>query len=353
MAREVSRQQLARRGLIALVALAVIGTFITLRSNGTFGSKPHVTAEVANAGGALRSGSDVKMNGVIVGKVSSIDRSDDGRGVVVDLEMSPDDLKEVPGNVVARILPATVFGTTYVDLVVHGDGAGELRAGDVVPADESQGTLELQQALDDIDRLVKALGPAQLASAIGSAAEALSGRGDQIGTTVRSLNSYLDRLNPRMPQVRSDLQAFARTTQLLDEIAPDLLDATDDALVTLNTIVKQQASLTALITGGTRLARTSSAFLASNQQDLIDFINGSGSLLDAVYDNRKAGITDAIAINLALGNRLPSVIREGFVKTEGVLRLSAPDYYQPTQRPRYRTGSVDEAGFGAIAGGGR
>lgn len=353
MARDVSRQQLARRGLIALVALAVIGTFITLRSNGTFGSKPHVSAEVANAGGALRSGSDVKMNGVIVGKVSSIERSDDGQGVTLDLEMSPDDLGAVPGNVVARILPATVFGTTFVDLVVHGQADGDLRAGDVVPADKTQDTLELQQALDDIDRLVKALGPAQLASAIGSAAQALSGRGDQIGETVRSLNSYLDRLNPRMPQVRSDLQELAETTQLLDEIAPDLLDATDDALLTLNTIVAQQASITALITGGTTLAKTSSGFLDANQQELIDFINGSGSLLDAVYDNRKAGITDAVAINLALGKLLPSVVREGFVKTEGVLRLSPPDYYRDNQRPRYRTGSVDEAGFGAIVGGGR
>ena len=154
MAREVSRQQLARRGLIALVALAVIGAFITLRSNGTFGSQPHVTAQLANAGGSLRAGSDVKLNGVIVGKVSTISRSADGQGVTVDMTMKGSDLDVVPGNVVARILPATVFGTTFVDLVVHGTPSGELKAGAVVKADSTQGTLELQQALDDIDRLV-------------------------------------------------------------------------------------------------------------------------------------------------------------------------------------------------------
>ena len=103
MAREISRNQLARRGLIAIVALAVIGAFITLRSNGTFGAKPHISAEVANAGGALRSGSDVKMNGVIVGKVTEISRAASG-GVAVDMEMSKQDLDVVPGNVVARIL---------------------------------------------------------------------------------------------------------------------------------------------------------------------------------------------------------------------------------------------------------
>ena len=352
MAREISRNQLARRGLIAIVALAVIGAFITLRSNGTFGSKPHVTAEVANAGGALRSGSDVKMNGVIVGKVTQISRAAAG-GVTVDMEMSKKDMDVVPGNVVARILPATVFGTTFVDLVVHGKPAGELKAGAKVQADSTQETLELQQALDDIDRLVKALGPAELASAIGSAAEALDGRGGQIGQTVRTLNDYLDRINPRMPQVRADLQALASTTQLVNQIAPDLLDATDDVLVTLHTIVTQEAAITALISGGTNLAKTSRAFLNKNEKNLVDFINGSAVLLDAVYDNRKAGITDALAVNILLGTNLPEAVRGGFVKTDGTLRLSPPPYYTSGQQPVYRTGSTDPAGVGRLWGEGR
>lgn len=347
MTREVSRQQLARRGLVTLVALAVVGAFITLRSNGTFGSSPHVTAEVANAGGALRSGSDVKMNGVIVGKVAEIRPSDSG-GVSIELVMSEDDIDQVPANVVARILPATVFGTTFVDLVVHGRSSGRLEAGARIGADETQETLELQQALDDIDRLVKALGPAELASAIGSAAEALDGRGNQIGDTVRTLNSYLDRLNPRMPQVRRDLDALASTTRLLDQIAPDLLDATDDVLVTMNTIVTQQASLTALLSGGTTLARTARSFLDENERDLVRFIDGSAVLVDAVHDNRKAGITDALAINIALGRTLPSTIREGFVRTDGTLRLSPPPYYTSSQRPRFRPSGSSDAGFASL-----
>lgn len=348
MAQEMTRPQLARRGLITLVALAVIGAFITLRSNGTFGSAPHVTAEVANAGGALRAGSDVKMNGVIIGEVGDIRTAESGGGVSIDLVMSEDDIEEVPANVVARILPATVFGTTFVDLVVHDPPTGRLEAGARIRADETQGTLELQQALDDIDRLVKALGPAELASAIGSAAEALDGRGNQIGDTVRTLNSYLDRLNPRMPQVRADLEALASTTRLLDEIAPDLLDATDDVLVTMNTIVTQQASLTALLSGGTTLARTARVFLDENQRDLVRFIDGSAVLLDAVHDNRKAGITDALAINIALGRTLPSTIREGFVQTDGTMRLSPPPYYTSSQRPRFRSSGSSDAGFASL-----
>ncbi|NGZ99907.1 hypothetical protein G5V59_05580 [Nocardioides sp. W3-2-3] len=135
---------------------------------------------------------------------------------------------------------------------------------------------------------------------------------------------------------------------MVNDIAPDLLDATDDVLVTMNTIVTQQASFSALIAGGTNLARTSRAFLAKNQANLVRFINGSAALLDAVYDNRKAGITDAFAINIALGSTLPSAVKEGFVKTEGNLLLTPPDYY--TSPPRFRPTGTSPAGFGALGG---
>lgn len=351
--RTVTRQQLARRGILVLVGLALIGVLLSLRSNGTFGEAPHVTANVATAGGALRSGSDVKMNGVIVGKVASIDRAEDGDGVSIDLALSEDDIEHVPSNVVARILPATVFGTTYVDLIVHGTPSGEgIAAGDVIEPDETQETLELQQALDDIDRLVKALGPKDLASAIGSAAEALDGRGDQLGGTVRTINSYLDRINARMPAIRDDLQSFAEATGVIDEIAPDLLDATDDSLVFLDTIVTQEAALTSLISGGTDLAVTAQRFLSKNQRHLVSFINGFGGFVDVLYDNRQAGITDAMTVNLAAGRILDAAVEHGFVDVHATLRTSLPAYYG--SGPQYaRSTAPSGAGLGAMVGEGQ
>jgi virulence factor Mce-like protein len=345
MARDLPRHVLARRGVIVLVALAVIAALISLRSNGTFGAKPHVSAVVADAGGALRKGSDVKMGGVLVGKVSSVERDKSG-GVLIDMEMSESDLEYIPANVVARVLPATVFGTTFVDLVVHGKPAEDnLEVGAHIKADTTQDTLEFQQALDDIDRLVKALGPAELASAIGSAAQALQGRGAQLAATVNTLNSYLGRLNPRMPAVRDDLQALATTVDTIDEVAPDLLDATEDALVFTNSLIHQEAAITGLISGGTQLADRSTAFLSRNQQRLVRWIRGMGGFIDILYDNRRAGITDAMTINIALGNKLPTVVRQGFLQADSILRTDLPPYYGGGDRPSYRTS------FGSMVGG--
>ena len=343
MPRELPRHVLARRGVLAVMGLALVLTFVTLRTNGTFGSKPHVTAVVADAGGALRKGSDVKLDGAVVGKVSSVERDASG-GVAVDMEMSSDDLGHVPANVVARILPATVFGTTFVDLVVHGTPSGRgLEAGATVPADESQETLEFQQALDDIDRLVKALGPAELASAIGSGAQALDGRGAQIAGIVNTLNSYFARINPRLPAVGDDLDALARSTDVLDDVAPDLLDATEDSLGFLADLVRQEAALTSLVTGGTDLAEVSTGFLARNEQRLVRWIRGTGTFVDVLYDNRRVGITDAITLNLEIGRTLSSTVHGGQIRTVGWMRWDLPTYYGKGDRPSFAS-VVGQAG---------
>ena len=130
-------------------------------------------------------------------------------------------------------------------------------------------------------------------------------------------------------------------------MAPDLLDATEDALVFTNSLIHQEAALTALITGGTELAGTSTEFLSRNEQRLVRWIRGMGGFVDILYDNRRAGITDAMTINIALGNKLPTIVKEGFLQADSLLNTDLPPYYGGGDRPSYRTS------FGSMVGGGQ
>ena len=332
--RDPRRRDYARRGLVALMAGALVLALVWLRTSGTFGGPEHVAAQLADAGGSLGDGADVKVRGVIVGKVDGISRGPEG-GVRVRIAVEDDRLDQVPANVVARILPATVFGTSFVDLVTHGAPSPDsLRSGAVIPADSTQGTLELQQALDDIDALVKAVGPADLASAIGSVAQALDGRGTQLGTSIDLASDYLGRLNPKMPQAREDLRKLAENLALVAEVAPVLLAATDDALVTARTIVGEKASIATLISGGTALTTQANAFLRANQADLIRFIDNSATLLDVVYANRFAGVTEAIRINSRVAAKVATVVEHGYIDSVTTFLLDVPPYYTSADCPR-------------------
>jgi virulence factor Mce-like protein len=344
--RELRRHDYARRGLVVLVGGALVLTLVWMKSSGSIGGPDHVEAQLADAGGSLGGGADVKIRGVIVGKVDGISRGPEG-GVRVRIAMRGQRLDQVPDNVVARILPATVFGTSYVDLVTPGGPSDEpLRAGAVIPADTTQGTLELQQALDDIDALVKALGPADLASAIGSVAQALDGRGTQIGTTIDLADDYLARLNPKMPQVREDVRKLAANLELVAEVAPDLLAATDDALATARTVVAEKAAIATALLGATALTTQADAFLRAQGAGLVTFIQNSAILLDVVHANRAAGVSGAIRTNSMLAAKLATVVDKGFVQTVTTFLLDVPPYYTAADCPRVGSARGDNCGGG-------
>lgn len=354
--REPRRIDLARRGLVALVAAALVLTAVWVRSSGRYDGPQHVSAVLSDAGGSLGAGADVKIRGVIVGTVDDISRAPGG-GVRVHIAVRDHRLGQVPGNVVARILPATVFGTSFVDLVTPGaPSARPLRAGAVIPADHSQGTLELQQALDDIDRLVKALGPADLASAIGSVAQALDGRGATLGTTLDRAAAYLGRLDPKMPRVRADVRKLADNLELVAEVAPDLLAATADSLVTARTVVARQGDLAALLIGGAELTGRADTFLRGQREPLVRFVDNSAALLDVVHANRHAGITESLATNRMLAAKLAEIVHHGFIDSVTTFLDDVPPYYTAADCPRVGAAHGDNCpdGSGApAAGGGR
>ena len=348
--KELSRRDHALRGLVALVVLAVALTLLFMHSTGRLGGPRHVSAQLRDAGGSLANGADVKVRGVIIGRVTGVGPGANGDGVRVDIAIPQRDLDMVPSNVVARILPATVFGTSFVDLTYKGAASTRsLRAGSVIPADRTQGTLELQQALDDIDSLVKAVGPAELASAIGSAAQALDGRGLKLGDTIDVANAYLAKLNPKMPLVRQDIRKLAENLELARQVAPDLFAATNDALVAARTIVDEKASIATLISGGLTLTTQANTFLKQNSAALIRFIDNSARLLDVVYANRHAGITEALVTNKLLNDKLKTVLHHGFLDSVTTFNLDVPPYYTRADCPRFGTAHGDNcSGAGRV-----
>lgn len=332
--REHSRKDLALRGVIGMAVTAVVLALLSLLALGTFSGAPRVTATLDDVGASLFNGADVKVRGAIVGKVSGFEANDET--AILELTIDSDQIKGIPDNVVARVLPATVFGTSYVDLVVNEQpGAGRLQDGDVVRQDDSQATLEFQQALDDIDGLVKALGPADLNVALSAVAQALDGRGEQIGETIDLANSLLGRYNQEFPRARRTLSLLATNMEIVRENAPELLQAVSDGLVTASTIVDQQGQITALLTAGLALARDAGQFIDRRGTSLVQAIRQAETVVDATFDNRQSGIVEAFRANTLASSRFPSAIQNGQVVLQGNVQTDAPPYYSAGDCPTY------------------
>ena len=61
-------------------------------------------------------------------------------------------------------------------------------------------------------------------------------------------------------------------------------------------------------------------------------------VIDAIYDNRKAGITDSIAANRQIAGIVQAAVEKGYLKVGASLQLTAPPYYGTGDRPNYGGG---------------
>lgn len=274
-----------RRGdvVAGLAYLLVIGALLaaSLLAYGKFftPSVP-VTLLASNAGNALQKGADVKMRGVLVGRVADIASA--GSGAALSLQLDPAQSRLIPGDVEARLLPKTLFGERYVSLVVPvGSRSGAtIESGQEIHEDRSAAGVELQKTLDDLLPLLQAVQPEKLASTLGEISGALRGRGQPLGSSMSELGAYVKNLNPDVPKIADDLTALAAVADTYSSAAPDLLSALDDLTTFAQTQVDQKAQLAQLYATVISSANTTGGWVGQNSSTIIALSRDSLPALD-------------------------------------------------------------------------
>ncbi len=261
-------------GLAMVVVAVSVVTLSVLQFNQAFTPVVNVSVHITRAGLQLLPGSDVKVRGIIAGEVSSI--TSDGDGAVIHLRLNPSMAAHLPDNLSVRLVPKTVFGEKYVDLVLPDVPSPQhLRNGTVIAEDQSQPALEIDQALDDLLPLLRTVQPVQLDQTLNALATALSGRGSELGTTIVQLRDYLTALNPHLPALQHDLTALVGVTRTYDEAADPLLRMMRNFTTTSETIVAERTQLSAFLGDVAGAGSATRDLLARNAANLIE-VNAVG-----------------------------------------------------------------------------
>lgn len=336
-----TRRELALRGIGVILGAALVLVLLALYQKGTFGGPDRIEAHLSNAGGSLATGADVKMRGLIVGRVVGVEADSRG-GVRVIIEMSGGMLGKIPDNVVASILPATVFGTSFVNLKTIGpSSARPLAAGAVVPADTRQSTLEVQAALDDVDRLVKALNPAKLNATLTSAASALDGRGAELGTAIVGLTDLSRRLHTSLPALSSDLHLLAGNLETFRDASPSLLDGVASSVDFLNAVATSRSALGVTLRGGAQAADRFRALLTLIAPNLAAFLADAGVVVATYSKWRHRAFTDAFESLRRAAAGARAIVRPGGMTGDAVSQTQTPRPYGPADCPRFGSAAGD------------
>ncbi len=341
------RSTLVRRAMVMLVVATLFGCLVLAYGRGMFFDRVKVTAVIDDAGGALTVGSDVKSRGVILGEVTSVS-SADGK-VRIGMTLDGDQARRLTRSVQARVLAATVFGTTSIDLVVPDDAvttAQGLPEGHVIQQDRSARTLELQDTLDSTDRVLTAIEPAKLATTLSSIAGAVDGRGAELGRTLQTLETYLERLEPHLPLVQEDLRLAAVSLQALADASPELLDATDNSLTTTRSIVDKRRELASTLTRAHELVETADAFVRDQRRQIITTLSNAAVAFDALYDHR-VGLADGFRSFVTFAERGSKGFSDGpFLQTDVYIKAGVGGEYTAADCPRYGPAAGDNCSGG-------
>lgn len=278
LARSESRHRALRRvqGLVFLLVIVLLlgFTVVIYDKKLPWQSTDDVKVAAFRIGNQLIIPADVKFNGVLVGRVNKV--SSDGTNATLNLQISKSQFSSIPSNVIARILPKTLFGEKYVDLITPANPSPTpLVVGQTIPEDRSRTAVELQTVFAKLIPVLRAVNPTDLSVALSNTAQALQGRGNELGQNLALINQYFSVLNTDLPNIQHDISGLADLASNYADATPDLLRILHNFSVTASTFTAKRDTYAQFLAGTAGFATTATNVFRTNGPALLKLAHGS------------------------------------------------------------------------------
>ncbi len=286
-----------RRPVVLVVALALVlvGAFAFLRGDGTRTVKAVLPSAVS-----LFPGSDVKIMGVRVGKVTAVTPRADS----VLVEMEYDDQYSLPADAQAIVISPSVIGDRYVQLTpAYVDGA-RLDAGATIPESRTAVPVELDDMVASTTRLTDALGPrganrdGAVSRLLRVAASSLTGLGDDLNASLRDVSAASDTFAEAAPGLRRTVRSGAGLTGELAEYDAAVRSFDTRLSRVARNLAADRGDLSELLASLAESLGEVAVFVRDNRQALRHNVDGLRSVTGRLRSERKAlvQVTDLVPL---------------------------------------------------------
>ncbi|WP_428847377.1 MCE family protein [Mycolicibacterium cosmeticum] len=310
--------------VVALIIALAVGLF-----RADFTRTEPVTLISDRAGLVMNPDAKVKMRGVEVGRVGSIETLPDGRAAL-HLKMDPSQLRHIPSNVIADIASTTVFGAKYVQLVPpENPSPRAMYAGQVLQGQHV--TVEINTVFQQLTRVLDKIDPAKLNETLGAMSAAFAGRGAKMGQTLSDFDALLAKLEPSLPNMARDIAATAQVAGAYADAAPDLVRTLDNSARLSQSIVDEQKNLDGFLVSMIGLGDIGNDVIGSNRQALTDVLHLLVPTTD-LLNEYAPGLNCALEGMVFLKNQPPSP--DPGVQVSVAFTLGIERYRYPQNLPK-------------------
>lgn len=241
-------------GTFAVVSLVLLMLLVNTMVNSLGGDTRTFDAEFADVSG-LRVGDDVKVAGVRVGRVESIDVA--GDGARVEFQLTEDQPLLDTTRIVMRY--QNLLGQRYLALVQGPDKGEELEDGATVPRERTDPGFDLTALLNGFRPLFEVLNPQDVNRLATSVVKVLQGEGGTV-------------------------EGLLRQTARLTSFIADRDDVIDEVVTSLTPVLRNLATHGDQLSGTVRELRALMTGLARDRRSIGSSIDGVSRLVGATSD---------------------------------------------------------------------
>lgn len=315
-------------GLATIAAIVVVVAVAVGMFRSDFTTTVPLTVYAERAGLVMNPDAKVRMRGVEVGRVESIEERADGTAAL-HLAMNPSQLHMIPSNALVDITSPTVFGAKFVQFVAPNDPSGSMQPGQVL--DATRVTVEVNTVFQQLVAVFSKIDPTKLNETLGAISKAFDGRGQKFGQALTDFDALLAKVEPSLPNLSRDLQVAPVVLNAYADAAPDLLATASSATRVSDTIVDQQQSLDEFLISAIGLADTGSDVIGTNRQAITDVLHllvPTTDLLNEYHPALNCGLAGLIILAQS-----PPLQNPG-VQISASLTAGAERYRYPSNLPK-------------------
>ena len=276
---------------------------LPLPGSGVGGETYEVEAEFRQALN-LAQGAQVKVNGVSVGRVTSVEAEDFHAVVTMDIEES----FEIPADSSVRLRYDTPLGELIVQ-VLPGRSRESLGDGDRFRARRTTTAPSVEDALAAASTLINGGRLGELQVIAEELSTTFGGREAQIRESLRTVTGFLREANASSDDITRTLVSLRDVARVLEARRGTIRRALREVGPAVEVLGEDTDKVVALLAGAEDLARTAKRLALRVDDPLLTILRQLGPIADSVLSTRsrlRQGLDSLVAVAEQLERTVPS-----------------------------------------------
>lgn len=252
----------------------------------------------------LAQGAQVKVNGVSVGRVTSVEAKNYRAQVTMDIRSET----VIPSDSSARLRYDTPLGELIIQ-VAPGASPTNLADGGQFAKDKATTAPSVEDALQSASTLINGGNLGELQVLATELNAAFHGREREIRESTGQLAEFLAEANASSQEIDAALRSLSRASVTLNEHRGTIREALDDIGPAVNTLSEDTDEFIDVLNDADRLARRTQVIALKVKDPLIEILNQLGPIADEILSTRgvfRPSLDALIAVAAQMEKTVPS-----------------------------------------------